>query len=63
MAGGSLEASGAFIKVAIDTDVTEFPALEAGLMIVEVVPSEGRIVVAASPPDFSVSDGNLFFLS
>ena len=62
MAGGSLETGGALIEVTVDADVTEFPALKAGLMITGVVASEGCVVVAAGPPDFSVSDsGFLFF--
>ena len=61
MAGGSLEASGAFVKVAVDVDVTEFPALKTGLMIAGVVAGKGRIMVATGPPDFSASDRGLFF--
>ena len=61
MAGGGLETGGAFVKVAVDVDVTEFPALETGFMIVEVVSSKGCIVVAAGPPDFSVSEGDFLF--
>ena len=62
MAGGSLETGGAFVEMTIDVDVTEFPALEAGLVVAEIVTSEGCIVVAAGPPDFGVSDSNLFFI-
>ena len=61
MARGSLETSRAFIKVAVDADVTKFPALEAGLMIVGVVLSERYVIVTAGPPDFGASEGNLFF--
>ena len=48
--------------MAVDMDVTEFLALEAGLMITGVVLSKGCIIVAASPSDFSVGDSNFFFL-
>ena len=61
MAGGSLETGGTFVEMIIDMDVTEFPVLEAGLMVAGVVMSKGHIVVTASPPDFSVSDSDLFF--
>ena len=59
----SLKAGEALIQVAVDADVTEFPALEAGLVIAGVVMSKGYVMVAASPPDFGVSEGNFFFLS
>ena len=61
MAGGSLETDGTFVEVTIDVDMTEFPALETGFIVVGRVMREGSIMVAASPPDFSVSDGNFFF--
>ena len=62
MTGGSLETGGALIQVAVDVDMTEFPALEAGLVVAGMVTSEGCVVVAAGPPDFGVSDSNLFFI-
>ena len=37
VAGGSLEAGGALIEVAVDADVAEFPILEAGLMIAVMI--------------------------
>ena len=61
MAGGGFEASGAFVQVTIDVDVTKFPALEAGFMIVGVVTGKEGIMVVASPPDFSASDRGFFF--
>ena len=61
MAGGSLETGGALVQVAIDVDVAEFPALEAGLVIAGVVISKGCVVVTASPPDFGAGDCSLFF--
>ena len=61
MARGSLEAGGALIEVAINMDVAEFPVLEAGLMVAGVVMSKGCIMVIASPPDFSVSNGSFLF--
>ena len=63
IARGSPETGGTFVKVAVDTDVTKFPVLETGFMIAGVVTSEGCIMVTASPPDFGVSEGGLFFLS
>ena len=42
-------------------DVTEFPALEAGLVIVWMVMSKGHVMVTAGPPDFGASNGSLFF--
>ena len=61
MARGSLEAGGALIQVAVDVDVSEFPVLEAGLMIAGVVMSEGHVMVTAYPPNFCVSDGDFLF--
>ena len=61
MAGGSLEAGGALRKVIINADMTKFPALKAGLMVVGVVTSEGSIMVTASPPDFRASNGSFLF--
>ena len=61
MTRGSLEAGGALIKMAVDTDVAKLSTLEASFMVMEVVTSKGCVVVAASPPDFSVSDSNFFF--
>ena len=62
MARGSLQTGGVLVQVAVDMDVAKFPALEAGFMIVKVVMGEGGVMVAASPPDFGVSDSNLLFL-
>ena len=61
MTGGSLETDEALVQVAVDVDMTKFPALEAGFMVTGVVMSEGCVMVTASPPDFGVSDGGLFF--
>ena len=41
-------------------DMPEFPALEAGLMILGVVMSKGGVMVAAGPPDFGVLEGSFF---
>ena len=62
MTRGGLETDGALIEMAVDMDVTELPALKAGLMIVRVVTSEGYIMVTASLPDFGAGEGNFFFL-
>ena len=48
------------VKVTVDENVSKFPALEAGLMVLGVVTGEGCIVVNASPPDFSASDSDFF---
>ena len=39
MAGGGFETDGALVKMAVDMDVTNFPALETGFMVVGVVTS------------------------
>ena len=54
VAGGSLETGGAFVKGAVDVNVSELPALEAGFMVLGVVTGEGSVMVTASPPNFSV---------
>ena len=61
MARGGPETDGVFVKVAVDANVTKFPALETGLMVTGVVTSEGYVMVTAGPPDFSVSEGDFFF--
>ena len=61
MARGSLKTGRALVEVTIDVDVSEFPALEAGFIGLEVVTGKGGIIVAVSLPDFSVSDGSFFF--
>ena len=63
MARRSPETSGAFVEMAVDVDVVKFPTLETGFMVVGVVTSEGSIMVAASPPDFGVGEGNFLFFS
>ena len=50
-----------YVKMAVDADVTEFPALKAGLVVAGVIISEGGIMVTAGPPDFGVGEGDLFF--
>ena len=54
MARGSFETGGAFVQGAIDADMSEFPALEAGFMVLGVVSGQGSVVVTASPPNFGV---------
>ena len=61
MARGGLKAGGTLIQMTIDADVTEFPALEAGFVITEMVTSEGCIMVTAGPPDFCASISGFFF--
>ena len=50
------------IEVAVNMDVAKFPTLEAGLVVMGVVIGKEDIIVAVSPPDFSMSDSDLFFL-
>ena len=63
MTRGGFETDGAFIEMAVDVDVTEFPALKAGFMVVRVVMIKGYVMVATGPPDFGVGEGSFFFLS
>ena len=63
MTRGGLKTGGALVQVAVDADVSKVPALEAGLMVVEVVMSKGHVVVTAGPSDLDVGDSNLLFLS
>ena len=60
MAGGSFETGGAFVERAIDADVSEFPALEAGFMVSGVIPREGSVMVTAGPPNFGAFQGSFF---
>ena len=60
MARGRLETGGAFIQGAVDMDVSELPALEAGFVVSGVVLGEGSIVVTASPPNVSAFQGDFF---
>ena len=62
MARGSLKTGGALIEIAVNVNVFQFPTLEAGFMVSGVIIGKGCIIVAASPPDFSVGDGVFFFL-
>ena len=41
-------------------DVPEFPALEAGLVVSEMVVGKGSVVVTASPPDFCTFEDSFF---
>ena len=58
----SLETDGAFVKTTVDMNLSEFSALEVGLIVVRVVVSKGYIVVATCPPNFGARDSDLFFL-
>ena len=62
MTQGCFKTSRALIEMAVDVNVAKFPALEAGLMITGMVIGKRCVVVAASPPDFSVSDSDLLLL-
>ena len=59
--GRGLETGGAFVQRAVDADVSEFPALEAGFVVSGVIVSEGGVVVTASPPNFGAFQGGFFF--
>ena len=48
------------VQGAVDTDMPEFPALEAGLMIVGVVTGQGGVMIATGPPDFGVFKSSFF---
>ena len=63
MARGGFDTDRVLVKVTVDMDVTEFPALEAGLVIVEVVMGQGYVIVTAGPPDFSMGEGDFFLFS
>ena len=61
MTGGPFETGGAFVEGTVDADVSKFPALEAGFMVMGVVTRQGGVVVTASPPDVGAFQGELFF--
>ena len=63
MAGGSLKAGGALVEMTVDADMSEFPVLEAGLMVAGVVMGKRHIIVAAGPSDFGTSNGDFFLFS
>ena len=48
---GPLETSGALVERAVDADVSEFPAVEAGLMVTGMVAGQRDVMVTAGPPD------------
>ena len=49
--GGPFKTSGTLVERAVDADVSEFPAVEAGLMVTGVVAGQGDVMVTAGPPD------------
>ena len=49
--------------MAIDMDVSKFPVLKAGLIVVGVIMGRGYVMVTTCPPDLSASKGVMFFLS
>ena len=59
---GGFKANGALVEATVDTDVPKFPALETSLIAVGVITGKGCIVIASGPLNFSVNDGDLFFL-
>ena len=58
---GPLETSGAFVKGAVDADVSKFPALKTGFMVARVITRQGGIMVAAGPPNVSAFQDDFFF--
>ena len=54
VAGRSLETGGAFVEGTVDMNVSKFPALEAGFVVLGMVMGEGSVMVTASPPNFGV---------
>ena len=54
VARGSFEAGGTLIEEAVDVDVSELSALEAGLVVLWVITGQGGIMVTAGPPNFGV---------
>ena len=61
MARGPFETGGTFIEGVIDVNVSEFPALEAGLVVTGMVARQGSVMVTAGPPDVGAFQGSLFF--
>ena len=61
MTRGSLETGGAFIQGAIDMDMSELPALEAGFVVLRMVTGQGGIMVTASPPNVGLFQGDFLF--
>ena len=59
---GSLGVGEAFVEAAVDTDVPEFAALEACLIVLRMIIGKGCVMVVSGPPDFCVVDGNLLFV-
>ena len=59
--GRPLETSGALVKRAVDADMSEFPAMEAGLVVMGVVSGQGGVMVTTGPPDVGAFEGGLFF--
>ena len=42
-------------------DMSEFPALEAGFVVLGVISGQGSVVVTASPPNFGAFQGGFLF--
>ena len=61
MTGGPLETGGAWVQWAVDADVSELPAVEAGFMVTRMVVGQGGVVVTAGPPDVGAFQGGFFF--
>ena len=61
VARGPLETSGAFVEGAVDVDVSEFPTLKTGFMVMRVILRQGGIMVTASPPDVGTFQDDFFF--
>ena len=59
---GSVGTSWALIEMAIDMDVAKLLALEAHLIVAEMVMGKRYIIVTVRPPDFCVDKGIMLIL-
>ena len=53
---GGLKAGGALVEMTVDMNVSEFPTLKAGLIVVGMVIGQRCIMITASPPDLGVDE-------
>ena len=56
------KAGGTLVKVTVNADMSEFPALKAGFIIVEVVTGKGCVMVTTCPSNLSAGKGVMFLL-
>ena len=62
MARRGFKTGGAFIEGTIDTDVSKFSALKAGLVVSGMVTGQRGVMGTASPPNFGAFQGSFFFV-